>query len=83
MDGLVGICYELKVVLKEVLVWIGGQLFLIQKVCKFLIENGELIVNLVEEVVGIIRLKIVYNWEVQDVLEYFKIICDCILRKDE
>ena len=83
MDGLVGICHEPKVVLKEVLVWTGGQPFLTQKVCKLLIENGELIVNPVEEVAGIIRSKIVHNWEAQDVPEHFKTIRDRILRKDE
>ncbi len=72
MDGLVGICQEPEAVLKEVLAWTGGQPFLTQKVCKLLIENGELIVNSAEGVARIVRSKIIDNWETQDVPEHFE-----------
>ena len=83
MDGLVGICQKPKEVLKEVLAWTGGQPFLTQKICKLLIENGELIINPAEEVAEIVRSKIVHDWEAQDVPEHLKTIRDRILRKDE
>ncbi|MEB3339750.1 AAA-like domain-containing protein [Okeania sp.] len=83
MDGLVGICREPEAVLKEVLAWTGGQPFLTQKVCKLLIENGDLIINSTEEVAEIVRSKIIDNWETQDVPEHLKTIRDRIFRKDE
>ncbi len=83
MDGLVGICQEPEAVLKEVLAWTGGQPFLTQKVCKLLIENGELIINPVEGVAGIVRSKIIHNWEAQDIPEHLKTIRDRISIKDE
>ncbi len=83
MDGLVGICQKPEAVLKEVLAWTGGQPFLTQKVCKLLIENGELIVNSSEGVGEIVRSKIIHNWEAQDIPEHLKTIRDRIFRKDE
>ncbi|MCL2926991.1 MAG: AAA-like domain-containing protein [Trichodesmium sp. MAG_R01] len=83
IDGLVGICQKPEAVLKEVLLWTGGQPFLTQKVCKLLIENGELIINPAEEVAGIVRSKIVHNWEAQDMPEHLKTIRNRIFRKNK
>ncbi|OZH55245.1 WD40 repeat-containing protein [Hydrocoleum sp. CS-953] len=83
MDGLVEICQEPEAVLQEVLTWTGGQPFLTQKLCKLLIENGELIINSAEGVAEIVRSKIIHNWEAQDIPEHLKTIRDRIFRKDE
>ncbi|NEP41628.1 MAG: WD40 repeat domain-containing protein, partial [Okeania sp. SIO2H7] len=81
--GLGGICDKPAAVLEEVLNWTGGQPFLTQKVCKLLVENGEFIANPAEDVEGVVRARIIENWEAQDVPEHLKTIRDRILRKDE
>ncbi|MGB3508982.1 MAG: AAA-like domain-containing protein [Microcoleaceae cyanobacterium] len=82
VGGLVEISQYPEAVLKEVLVWTGGQPFLTQKVCKLLMENGELIINPEVGVEEIIRSRIINNWEAQDVPEHLKTIRDRIFRKD-
>ena len=82
LGGLVEICQHPEAVLKEVLTWTGGQPFLTQKVCKLLIENGELIVDPQVGVQQIVRSKIIHNWEAQDVPEHLKTIRDRLFRKD-
>ncbi|MGK7920330.1 MAG: AAA-like domain-containing protein [Trichodesmium sp.] len=83
VDGLVEICQEPEALLKEVLFWTGGQPFLTQKVCRLLIENGDLIIEVAKGVKEIVTSQIINNWETKDVPEHLKTIRDRIFRKDE
>ncbi|MCW6051524.1 AAA-like domain-containing protein [Lyngbya sp. CCAP 1446/10] len=70
-------------VLREVLYWTGGQPFLTQKLCKLLFENAGLIQNPKEWVEKVVRLKIVENWESQDVPEHLSTIRDRLFRENQ
>ncbi|MCY7382356.1 MAG: AAA-like domain-containing protein [Microcoleus sp. CAN_BIN18] len=70
-------------VLREVLHWTGGQPFLTQKLCKLLFENAALIENPREWVEKVVRLKIVENWESQDVPEHLSTIRDRLFRENQ
>jgi len=70
-------------VLKEVLYWTGGQPFLTQKLCKLLFENAALIENPKTWVEKVVRLKIVENWESQDVPEHLSTIRDRLFRENQ
>ncbi|MEG3874462.1 AAA-like domain-containing protein [Microcoleus sp. Z1_B5] len=85
-------------VLREVLYWTGGQPFLTQKLCKLLLENPQLIPNLAppgkggkkdkintskEWVEKVVRLKIVENWETQDVPEHLSTIRDRLFKENQ
>ncbi|MGF2034672.1 MAG: AAA-like domain-containing protein, partial [Nostoc sp. CmiVER01] len=78
-----------------VLAWTGGQPFLTQKVCKLLIEESPVETRFIassrdEEksqieglVAGIVRRRIIENWEGQDEPEHLKTIRDRIMRSGE
>jgi hypothetical protein len=70
-------------VLREVLYWTGGQPFLTQKLCKLLFENAGLIQNPKEWVEKVVRLKIVENWESQDVPEHLSTIRDRLFKENQ
>ncbi|WP_193196740.1 AAA-like domain-containing protein, partial [Nostoc sp. MG11] len=74
--------------IQAVLDWTGGQPFLTQKVCKLVLEGqgsrgaGEQ--GRAEEwVEGLVRRRIIENWEAQDEPEHLKTIRDRILRSGE
>ncbi|MEH2201094.1 AAA-like domain-containing protein, partial [Nostoc sp.] len=81
--------------MQVVLDWTGGQPFLTQKVCKLLIEEcpveTQFIASCGDEeksqieglVVGVVRKRIIENWETQDEPEHLKTIRDRILRSGE
>ncbi|MEG4285496.1 AAA-like domain-containing protein [Microcoleus sp. A006_D1] len=93
--GLAEITDKSGEVLREVLYWTGGQPFLTQKLCKLLFENapppappcqgGEQyrIQNPREWVEEVVRLKIVENWESQDVPEHLSTIRDRLFRENQ
>ncbi|MBN3961492.1 AAA-like domain-containing protein, partial [Nostoc sp. NMS8] len=78
-----------------VLAWTGGQPFLTQKICKLLIEEcpvetrfiascGDEEKSQIEALVeGVVRRRIIENWEGQDEPEHLKTIRDRILRSGE
>ncbi|MEH2202544.1 MAG: AAA-like domain-containing protein [Nostoc sp.] len=78
-----------------VLAWTGGQPFLTQKVCKLLIEECPVETRFIascgdEEksqieglVAGVVRRRIIENWEGQDEPEHLKTIRDRIMRSGE
>jgi WD40 repeat protein len=82
-------------VLREVLYWTGGQPFLTQKLCKLLFENApppappcqggeqDRIQNPREWVEKVVRLKIVENWESQDVPEHLSTIRDRLFKENQ
>ena len=72
---------DAKSVLREILVWTGGQPFLTQKICK-LIEDQESYISAGEEnekVKSIVQDYIIENWEIQDEPEHLKTIQNRIL----
>ncbi|MBE9183806.1 AAA-like domain-containing protein [Microcoleus sp. LEGE 07076] len=87
--GLAELTDQSAEVLKEVLYWTGGQPFLTQKLCKLLLENAELIPDLPQRVNNpqewvekVVRLKIVENWESQDVPEHLSTIRDRLFKEN-
>ncbi len=70
-----------QMVMKEILSWTGGQPFLTQKLCQFVVEQLEQQnFRSVEEVV---RSRIIDNWESNDEPEHLRTIRDRILYRDE
>ena len=68
-------------VIQEILNWTGGQPFLTQKLCQFMVEESEKENPCtVEEVV---KSKIIENWESQDEPEHLRTIRARILRNEE
>ncbi|MEG4351544.1 AAA-like domain-containing protein [Microcoleus sp. LAD1_D3] len=79
-------------VLKEILVWTGGQPFLTQKICELVVKkagsahSGDLKIPPGTEeffVESVVRSHIVNNWESQDEPEHLKTIRDRILRNEQ
>ncbi|MEM7713249.1 MAG: AAA-like domain-containing protein [Cyanobacteria bacterium P01_A01_bin.68] len=86
IDGLRGKCdreahalwaYRSQVVMKEILDWTGGQPFLTQKLCKFMVEESEKDNSL--SVKEVVKSRIIENWESQDDPEHLRTIRDRIL----
>ncbi|QIR41898.1 hypothetical protein HCG51_35065 (plasmid) [Tolypothrix sp. PCC 7910] len=68
-------------VMAEILDWTGGQPFLTQKLCKFMVEeSGKENPRSVEEVV---KSRIIENWESQDDPEHLRTIRDRILANEQ
>lgn len=65
-------------IIAEILNWTGGQPFLTQKVCQFVIEEEGDYSNLET----IVRERIIDNWESKDEPIHFRTIADRILRND-
>ncbi|WP_375503480.1 AAA-like domain-containing protein [uncultured Nostoc sp.] len=80
IKGLQGKFDNPKAVMKEILYWTGGQPFLTQKLCKFMVEESEKEnPRSVEKVVG---SRIIKNWESQDEPEHLRTIRNRLLRDD-
>ncbi|MEH2247069.1 AAA-like domain-containing protein [Nostoc sp.] len=71
--GLVGKVSNSQEKLKEVLEWTGGQPFLTQKLCQFILDDQQRLS--VEELV---RSRIIQNWQSQDDPEHLRTIRDRI-----
>ncbi|MEH1793275.1 ABC transporter substrate-binding protein [Nostoc sp.] len=71
--GLVGKVSNPQAKLQEVLEWTGGQPFLTQKLCQFILDDRESLS--VEELV---RSRIIQNWQSQDDPEHLRTIRDRI-----
>ncbi|MDZ7955502.1 ABC transporter substrate-binding protein [Nostoc sp. DedQUE09] len=71
--GLVGKVTNPQEKLKEVLEWTGGQPFLTQKLCQFILDDEQILS--VEELV---RSRIIQNWQSQDDPEHLRTIRDRI-----
>ncbi len=79
-QGLVGIVGNPQGVVAAILSWTGGQPFLTQKLCKLVLEHGELISNTQELVEQLLQTRIMDNWEAQDEPPHLKTIRDRLLR---
>jgi AAA-like domain/GUN4-like len=67
--------------MKDILHWTGGQPFLTQKLCQFMVEESfQENPRTVEQVV---RSRIIDNWESQDEPEHLRTIRDRILRNEQ
>lgn len=81
MDGLNQRVSNPEAVLMQILEWTGGQPFLTQKLCQFIVlESTAQKFSSVEQVV---RSHIVENWESQDEPEHLRTIRDRILYRNE
>ena len=79
--GLVSKTSNPQFVLKEVLVWTGGQPFLTQKLCQF-VSTSKSFIAVGEEAVQVeqlVRSRVIENWESQDNPEHLRTIRDRIL----
>ena len=63
-------------VIQEILAWTGGQPFLTQKLCQFMLESERTVAEVVES-------RIIENWESQDEPEHLRTIRSRILRDEE
>lgn len=70
-----------KAVIKEILNWTGGQPFLTQKLCQFMVEESEKENPCTVEEVA--RSRIIENWEYQDEPEHLRTIRARIFRDEE
>ena len=87
--GLEGKVVNPKCILKEILVWTGGQPFLTQKLCKIvaneeskdrdklLINNSQLFIS------NLVRSHIINNWEFQDEPEHLRTISSRLLKNEQ
>ncbi len=81
IKGLQGQFSDPQTVMEEILDWTGGQPFLTQKLCQFMLEESEQEhPRTVEEVV---KSRIIESWESQDEPEHLRTIRSRILRNEE
>ncbi|MEM1367091.1 MAG: AAA-like domain-containing protein, partial [Cyanobacteria bacterium P01_H01_bin.15] len=76
--GFLGTAPEPHRVMREILVWTGGQPFLTQKLCQLFVR--ETAKNPAITVKDVVQSRLVENWEYQDEPEHFRTIRDRILR---
>ncbi|MEO0971043.1 MAG: GUN4 domain-containing protein, partial [Cyanobacteria bacterium J06639_18] len=81
IGGLQGKFSEPRVMMEEILDWTGGQPFLTQKLCQFMLDELEQEnLRTVEEVV---KSRIIESWESQDEPEHLRTIRTRILRDEK
>ena len=68
-------------VMKEILHWTGGQPFLTQKLCQFMVEES--VQDNPRSVEQVVRSRIIENWESQDEPEHLRTIRARILRDEQ
>lgn len=85
IDGWQGRVANPEKVIAEILDWTGGQPFLTQKLCKLVLENelDRVKHRGTEGFEGLVRLRVVENWESQDEPEHLKTIRDRLLRNQQ
>ncbi|MEO1375198.1 MAG: AAA-like domain-containing protein [Cyanobacteria bacterium J06635_10] len=81
IEGLRGKCDRSQIIMKEILDWTGGQPFLTQKLCKFMVEESEKDNCL--SVKEVVKSRIIENWESQDDPEHLRTIRDRILSSEQ
>ena len=79
--GLHGKFSDSQAVMKEILLWTGGQPFLTQKLCQFMVEESEK--ENPRTVEQVVRSRIIENWESQDEPEHLRTIRARILRDEQ
>ncbi|MEB3181645.1 MAG: AAA-like domain-containing protein [Nostocaceae cyanobacterium] len=82
--GLEGKVDNPQAVIQEILNWTGGQPFLTQKLCQIVVhhaQNGSIVSA--QAITGIVKTRIIDNWEAQDEPEHLKTIRDRIFRNEQ
>ena len=79
--GLYGKFSSPHMIMQEILQWTGGQPFLTQKLCQFVVEES--IQEHPRSVEQVVRSRIIENWESQDEPEHLRTIQARILRDEE
>ncbi|OUL33581.1 AAA-like domain-containing protein [Nostoc sp. 106C] len=79
--GISGRFSNPEVVMKEILYWTGGQPFLTQKLCQFMIEES--FADNPRTVEQVVKSRIIENWESQDEPEHLRTIQARILRDEQ
>ncbi|QLE53498.1 hypothetical protein FD724_37000 (plasmid) [Nostoc sp. C057] len=79
--GLQGKFNNPQIVMQEILQWTGGQPFLTQKLCQFIVEESEQ--ENPRSVEQVVRSRIIENWESQDEPEHLRTIQARILRDEQ
>jgi hypothetical protein len=79
--GLFGKFNNPQEIMQEILQWTGGQPFLTQKLCQFMVEESENYNP--RSVREVIKLRIIENWESQDNPEHLRTIRDRILSNEQ
>ncbi|NJS12798.1 MAG: GAF domain-containing protein [Microcoleus sp. CSU_2_2] len=90
-QGLVGKVCHPEVFVEAVLDWTGGQPFLTQKICNYILQQAEnspeKMIQEKSEIAGwienLVRTRIIDNWEVQDEPPHLKTIRDRLLRSGQ
>ncbi len=81
LNGLQGKVSNPQQVMEEILDWTGGQPFLTQKLCKFMVEESEK--HNPRSVGEVVESRIIENWESQDDPEHLRTIRDRILSNEQ
>ncbi len=79
--GLQGKYSQPQAVMKEILYWTGGQPFLTQKLCQFIVEES--FQDNPRSVEQLVKSRIIENWESQDEPEHLRTIRARILRDEQ
>ncbi|MEA5567786.1 AAA-like domain-containing protein [Anabaena sp. UHCC 0399] len=79
--GLQGKFNNPQAVIQEILQWTGGQPFLTQKLCQFMVEESEQ--ENPRSVEQVVRSRIIESWESQDEPEHLRTIQARILRDEQ
>ncbi|MBD2459081.1 AAA-like domain-containing protein [Nostoc sp. FACHB-87] len=70
-----------KAIMQEILQWTGGQPFLTQKLCQFMVEESEQ--EYPRSVEQVVRSRIIENWESQDEPEHLRTIQARIVQDEQ
>ncbi len=81
IDGLEGRFDNPQRIMRSILNWTGGQPFLTQKLCKFMVEESEK--DNPASVKEVVKSRIIENWESQDDPEHLRTIRDRILSSEQ
>ena len=87
--GLEGKVANPKRILKEILLWTGGQPFLTQKLCKIVVneqskDRDKLLINNSQLFISnLVRSHIINNWEFQDEPEHLRTISSRLLKNEQ
>ncbi len=83
--GLAGKAENPQTVLREIINWTGGQPFLTQKLCQLVITSPFTIASgsEAELIAGLVRSRILENWEAQDEPEHLRTIRDRVLSNEQ
>ena len=89
IKGLEGKVVNPKLILKEILVWTGGQPFLTQKLCQIVVneqykDRNKSPINNYQLLIGdLVRSHIINNWELQDEPEHLRTISLRLLENEQ